>query len=40
MSGRCGVIGDAIVYRDRGHLTATFAATLAPLIDVQLPRVN
>ena len=35
-----GVIGDAIVYRDRGHLTATFAATLAPLIDEQLPRVN
>jgi len=35
-----GVIGDAIVYRDRGHLTATFAATLAPLIDAQLPRVN
>jgi peptidoglycan/LPS O-acetylase OafA/YrhL len=35
-----GVIGDAIVYRDRGHLTATFAATLAPLIGAQLPRVK
>ncbi len=31
-----GVIGDAIVYRDRGHVTATFAATLAPVIEAQL----
>lgn len=34
------VIGDAIVYRDRGHLTATFAATLAPVIGRQLPEFN
>ena len=35
-----GVEDTAIVYRDRGHLTATFAATLAPLIERQLPRIN
>ncbi|UJA19463.1 acyltransferase [Thermoleophilia bacterium SCSIO 60948] len=34
------VIGDAITYRDRGHITATFSATLAPAIGEQLPRLD
>jgi len=35
---RCpSVIGDALVYRDEYHLTATFAATLAPWLEKRLP---
>jgi hypothetical protein len=35
---RCpSVIGDALVYRDPYHLTATFAATLAPWLARRLP---
>jgi hypothetical protein len=30
----------ALVYRNMGHLTATFAVTLAPAIERQLPRVR
>jgi peptidoglycan/LPS O-acetylase OafA/YrhL len=30
------VIGNALVYRDRSHLSATFAATLAPSLDQRL----
>jgi len=38
--GECAaVIGDALVYRNKGHLTATFAATLAPELERQLPPV-
>ena len=32
------VIGNALVYRDRSHLTATFARTLSPLIELDLQR--
>ena len=33
-----GVIGAVAVYRDTGgHITATFARTLAPYIEAQLP---
>jgi hypothetical protein len=32
------VIGDLLVYRDRQHLSATFARTLAPWLDRRLPR--
>lgn len=36
--GRCPVvIGDALVYRDTYHLTATFARTLAPWLEKRLP---
>jgi hypothetical protein len=36
--GRCpAVIGSALVYRDAGHLTATFARTLAPWLGSRLP---
>lgn len=39
--GQCrSVIGDALVYRNKGHLTATFSATLAPTIARQLPRLR
>jgi hypothetical protein len=31
-------IGDALVYRDSGHLTATYAATLAPRPAVALAK--
>ncbi|HEU0025088.1 MAG TPA: acyltransferase family protein [Thermoleophilaceae bacterium] len=31
------VMGNALVYRDDNHFTATFAATLAPWLDGQLP---
>jgi hypothetical protein len=31
------VIGDMIVYRDDHHLTATFAASLARLLEAALP---
>jgi hypothetical protein len=34
------VIGDALVYRDRDHLTGTFARTLAPWMERQLPRLH
>ncbi len=35
--GLCrAVIGNALVYRDRGHLSATFAATLAPSLEQRL----
>jgi hypothetical protein len=30
------VIGDALVYRDKSHLTATFARTLTPWIEIGL----
>jgi hypothetical protein len=33
-----GVIGDALVYRDNDHLTATFSRTLAPWLDRELNR--
>lgn len=33
------VIGDALVYRDSGHLTATYAATLAPRLATALGEV-
>jgi peptidoglycan/LPS O-acetylase OafA/YrhL len=37
--GLCrAVIGNALVYRDKSHLTATFARTLAPAIDRGLRR--
>jgi len=32
------VIGDVLVYRNSGHVTASFAATLAPWLDRRLPR--
>ena len=32
------VIGGLLVYREQDHMTATFAASLAPLLDAQLPR--
>ena len=36
---RCpSVIGDALVYRDHYHLSATFARTLAPWLERRLPR--
>lgn len=35
-----GVIGGALVYRDEGHMTATFSETTAPVIDRQLPRMR
>jgi len=36
---RCpSVIGDALVYRDTYHLSATFARTLAPWLERRLPR--
>jgi hypothetical protein len=31
------VIGNAITYRGTNHLTATFARTLAPRLEVKLP---
>ena len=34
------VIGNALVYRDKSHLTATFARTLAPAIERGLKRVG
>ncbi|MDQ2701116.1 MAG: acyltransferase [Actinomycetota bacterium] len=34
------VIGDVIVYRDTYHLTATFARTLAPWLEKQLPELG
>ena len=34
------VIGDALVYRDRDHLTGTFARTLAQWLERQLPRLR
>lgn len=34
------VVGDVLVYRDRHHLTATFAQTLAPWFDARLPRLD
>lgn len=34
------VIDDVIVYRDRGHLTATFGATLRPLFARRLPSIG
>ena len=38
---RCrAVIGDALTYRDRDHLTGTFARTLAPWMEGQLPRLG
>ena len=33
------VIGDALVYRNSGHLTASFAATLGPWLGRRLPRI-
>jgi hypothetical protein len=30
------VIGDVLVYRRSGHMTATYAATLAPWLDERL----
>jgi peptidoglycan/LPS O-acetylase OafA/YrhL len=33
------VIGDVLVYRNSGHLTASFAATLGPWLGGRLPRV-
>jgi len=30
------VIGNALVYRDRSHLTATFARTLSPWLELEL----
>jgi peptidoglycan/LPS O-acetylase OafA/YrhL len=39
--GTCyGVIGNALVYRDNDHLTATFARTLAPWLGRELDRPN
>jgi peptidoglycan/LPS O-acetylase OafA/YrhL len=36
--GHCrAVIGDAVTYLDTNHLTATFARTLAPMIERELP---
>ena len=32
------VIGDVLVYRNSGHITASFIATLAPWLERQLPR--
>jgi hypothetical protein len=32
------VIGNALVYRDKSHLTATYARTLAPSIERGLKR--
>ena len=34
------VIGDALVFRDYDHLTPTFAATLAPMIERRLPHLG
>ena len=37
--GRCAaVVGNALVYRNTNHLTATFATTLAATVERQLPR--
>ena len=33
-----GVIGNVLVYRNSGHVTATFARTLAPWFGRRLPR--
>ena len=33
------VVNDRIVYRDIGHLTATFARSLAPALDLALAKV-
>jgi len=30
------VIGNVLVYRDPGHITATYAATLSPYIERQV----
>ena len=35
---KVSVIGNALVYRDKSHLTATFARTLAPAIERGLKR--
>ena len=35
-----GVIGNALVYKDQGHLTGTFSRTTAPMIEHQLPRMR
>jgi peptidoglycan/LPS O-acetylase OafA/YrhL len=38
---RCpSVIGDALVYRDHYHLSATFARTLAPWLERRLPEID
>jgi len=38
---RCpAVIGDALVYRDTYHLSATFARTLAPWLEKRLPEIG
>jgi hypothetical protein len=38
LTARCpAVIGDVLVYRRSGHMTATYAATLAPWLDERLP---
>jgi peptidoglycan/LPS O-acetylase OafA/YrhL len=34
------VMGNALVYRDDNHFTATFARTLAPWLDRRLPRIH
>lgn len=31
------IVGNVLVYRDRGHLTATYARTVAPLLDSYFP---
>ncbi|HET8953621.1 MAG TPA: hypothetical protein VFN44_24070 [Solirubrobacteraceae bacterium] len=33
------VIGGVLVYRNSGHLTASFAATLGPWLGRRLPRI-
>ena len=39
--GLCrAVIGDTLVYRDKSHLTATFARTLAPGLERELERLG
>jgi len=38
LAARCpAVIGNVLVYRRTGHMTATYAATLAPWLDERLP---
>jgi hypothetical protein len=34
------VIGNVLVYRQTGHITATYAATLAPWLERRLPAVR
>ncbi|MGI8945857.1 MAG: acyltransferase family protein [Thermoleophilaceae bacterium] len=39
--GRCpAVMGNALVYRDDNHFTATFARTLSPWLETRLPRLD